>query len=1057
MIAFHRVYLALPILIMPFGQDLQAQTGPGGVGNKLGTSNLKIWYNADAITDVTDGNNITTWKDISGNNIHASQSTSLNKPNFEKGIINGFSAVTFQGAREYLDGSYGSTFQAPISVFTAGFFSQANQGNDDDDFIFSVGSTSASGYNRMSVGRAKLNNAGGNADKFINTETDVSFRYGSMITGGQWVITGQIFQTSSPYLTAYLDGALMTMSGDYSSKLLNEGNFSVGRYRNGAAIDKLYMLNGYVGDIIVYDKVVNDAERNLITAYLAAKYDKTISGDVYAGDNLGNGDHDRDVAGVGKESNGSNTSAYSASLYISSNSNFDNGDYLVAGHNVIMNSVNTTDTDLGSFQGRWDRVWYFDVTDAGSALTANLSFDLNDSGLGGSFGVPSNYRLIYRSGTSGAWSNTGATATIAGNKVYFSNVSFTSGDGYYTLATTDIINSPIGTNSISISNDGPGGIGATDGSSNLKLWLDASLIKGASGDALLTWPDQSGNGYNATNNAGGTEFPLLKTGSDANNPNGLNFINFSTNTGSSYFSGSLTNLDAPATIIAVPWFANANQPGSDRDYVFRVGTTGTVNQHSSITRGLNGSASNNYVAWDGANARQGVALAGTAYHIITQHLNTSADLTNYPYHDMFLNGKRNAPTTFTSALNTDGTYEIGRFAGSSNQLTGNLAEIIVFDKTLNAAEINIIHSYLSAKYAIALDGTGHGDKYAGDDGSNGDYDFNVAGVGLSAAISGAAAGSNIMASSSGLKMTINSNFQDGDYVLFGNKAQSNPQNTTDILCDDPLLEARWERIWYFDITDAGAGLTVDILFDFSSAGITALVPADLSSNYKLLYRAGQTGSWSVIGSGSTYNGDQVTFDNVALIADGYYTLGSIDISLSPLPLELISFTSSTKPQGVLLKWVTASEVNFDHFQVERSFNGREFHSIGDISAKGGKFETHYQFIDDEVIGDKIYYRLKMIDLDQSFEYSGVTASSFSREIMVFPNPMEDYVNITLEAESEAYLQIIDQMGHIYYSDSIKTHQHCKITVDVRDLQKGVYILKIIDDGGKSHICKLVKK
>ena len=49
------------------------------------------------------------------------------------------------------------------------------------------------------------------------------------------------------------------------------------------------------------------------------------------------------------------------------------------------------------------------------------------------------------------------------------------------------------------SQTGPGGVGITDGISDLSLWLDANTITGLANNANMTgiWADQSGNGNNA--------------------------------------------------------------------------------------------------------------------------------------------------------------------------------------------------------------------------------------------------------------------------------------------------------------------------------------------------------------------------------------------------------------------------------------------------------------------------------------------------------------------------------------------------------------------------------
>ena len=138
-------------------------------------------------------------------------------------------------------------------------------------------------------------------------------------------------------------------------------------------------------------------------SYLGAKYAISAGEDRYTGDDPGNGNHDRQVIGIGTESDGSNTQAQAGGLSFSQNSNFENGDYLVAGHATATNAVNTSDVG-GGYDARWERIWWWDVTDASNTMTIDLTFDLSEGGLGGTPGsTASDYKLVYRSGTSGSW------------------------------------------------------------------------------------------------------------------------------------------------------------------------------------------------------------------------------------------------------------------------------------------------------------------------------------------------------------------------------------------------------------------------------------------------------------------------------------------------------------------------------------------------------------------------------------------------------------------------------------------------------------------------------
>ena len=111
-----------------------------------------------------------------------------------------------------------------------------------------------------------------------------------------------------------------------------------------------------------------------------------------------------------------------------------------------------------------------------------------------------------------------------------------------------------------------------------------------------------------------------------------------------------------------------------------------------------------------------------------------------------------------------------------------------------------------------------------------------------------------------------------------------------------------------------------------------------------------------------------------------------------LPVELISFTATPQERIISLNWKSAIETNFDGYELQRSSNGYDFHKIAWVEGNGNLEEAFYQFIDEQIHFNQLYYyRLKMIDLDQSFEFSPVRTAIIkgeNEEISVFPNPAE---------------------------------------------------------------------
>lgn len=105
-----------------------------------------------------------------------------------------------------------------------------------------------------------------------------------------------------------------------------------------------------------------------------------------------------------------------------------------------------------------------------------------------------------------------------------------------------------------------------------------------------------------------------------------------------------------------------------------------------------------------------------------------------------------------------------------------------------------------------------------------------------------------------------------------------------------------------------------------------------------------------------------------------------------LPLRLVSF-HGTRENGVnLLAWETATELNVDRFEIERSYNGRNFSLLATLPAQNG-IRQKYSYSDAANAGGPLYYRLKMVDLDGSFSHSRIVSFNTGQtQLSAGPNP-----------------------------------------------------------------------
>lgn len=1072
---------------------LQAQRGPAGIDAADGTSDLVLWLDASQLTGYYIDQTIKSWTDFSGYGNNASQSTYAQQPTYKSGLLNGKAVISFlQSNDTELSGSIANEsgeFNAPATIISLVKFDKASQTNSsDNDYVISLGSDGPVHLNsggEMTV-IARRRNEASNQDKYYTYDgIDVDISDAAVLDDNtNWFIIVQIMRdTDSPYHTAYVDGSEVAFtSSTYIGPLATNGDFTVANWTRSADFPGTdYYLDGDIAEMMVFGRELNLTELDLIHDYLIAKWNGAAATDIdissgdtfadnYAGDLAANGHYDSDVIGVGQTSSSDKlTLASNAGLELSIATNFGDGDFLVAGHNITDNDLSTD--GLTGNQQRWERVWYVDVTDGGSTATTTFTFDISESGLGGSFsGNATNYDIIYKETEGGSWSFLSASSTYTDDQIEFSGIDISAngsanGDGYYTLATTDMTTSILGVKQLELADKGPGGIEDTDGTTTLEMWLDVTEIIANDGDYVNGWTDKSGSGAHASQ-ANSNWLPSYDTD---DSPNGMPTLLFDGTT--DYLEGNLdSNPAAPLTLVAVANFASLDQPDGefDNDYVIGIGSTGNSNtEHLSISRrkdengaGLN---MNKYYSWTGLGASYGPEIAGQTWTFISATHNTSTQR-HEVYFDGVLQASPSPDYTAGSISATASDFNVGRWFGGNNFLNGEIAEIILFSEVLNAAKLNILHSYLAAKYEIDFE-IADGDRYIGDCSAivamtdcsvDHDYDLDVAGIGTEG--SGGSSVSHSSASSAGLNVAMtasettdggaNDTFDDGDYFMFGHNREAGGSLGSDINTSSSAIERRIWRDWFVDITENDATpMKVDLTFDFSELGLDVF-PDGSASNYKLLFRTTNVfdSDWDILASASSIDGDQVTFTDIdGITEDGFISLGTLSEANSPLPVKLLEFSAEARPDHVALSWSTASESDNEGFSIQRSAYGLDFEEIEFREGAASSEEVQFYSQKDEQPAEGFnYYRLKQIDMNGNSTWSEVVRvyyeSSGEPMLKVMPNPASEVLSVKFrQMEDGGIITLRDLNGKIV--DSHEVSAHGQTTFDVSRLRQGIYLVQ----------------
>lgn len=177
-----------------------------------------------------------------------------------------------------------------------------------------------------------------------------------------------------------------------------------------------------------------------------------------------------------------------------------------------------------------------------------------------------------------------------------------------------------------------------------------------------------------------------------------------------------------------------------------------------------------------------------------------------------------------------------------------------------------------------------------------------------------------------------------------------------------------------------------------------------------------------------------------------------------VPITLMNFEGVVNNCKSNLKWKVSRDSNTDKFQMEQSADGYRFSTVGTIAGMQGRED--YDFIISHP-GSKMYYRLKMLDLDGKTTYSNIInlTSACDRNsdlFRVYPNPVTSSVfNIEFLKAGKYDLFLINASGSVVREEKVTASPGQLIRISNINHPAGTYMLKVTESGSDS-ISKLTK-
>lgn len=179
-------------------------------------------------------------------------------------------------------------------------------------------------------------------------------------------------------------------------------------------------------------------------------------------------------------------------------------------------------------------------------------------------------------------------------------------------------------------------------------------------------------------------------------------------------------------------------------------------------------------------------------------------------------------------------------------------------------------------------------------------------------------------------------------------------------------------------------------------------------------------------------------------------IGSVQFNLDACepPVKLGNFSGTTTPEGIALSWKISSKTNNNHFEIERSRDGRNFTKIGSVNGAENPNSLEFGFLDKNNLSGANFYRLNQLNFNGTNSHSSIIKvqtnfSNASLEVKLLPNPCLDkncsVQILNANSDTPLLLEMRDLTGKLVFSSELPASRS-NFELPKTDTGKGIYIL-----------------
>ncbi len=262
----------------------------------------------------------------------------------------------------------------------------------------------------------------------------------------------------------------------------------------------------------------------------------------------------------------------------------------------------------------------------------------------------------------------------------------------------------------------------------------------------------------------------------------------------------------------------------------------------------------------------------------------------------------------------------------------------------------------------------------------------------------------------------------------------------------------------FVYIENGEGTTDNATLKISyNGGTTWSDLADMGKTPLCVSGQGRWQTYSVVLPASANNNANVRLgfnwtNNNNTGTDPSFAVDDIQLSVvAPMPVELVEFNGKCSGTGqAVLSWMTASETGNDHFEIEQSADGVQFHTVA-AQAGAGNSNTAIAYEQAVSLPEQgAWYRLKQVDYDGQFALSSpvrvecLNANGFDNTLVGYQQETKQVLMHFLPPDLLMQAMLSDTRGRPVFEKNFYSQSGINY-LDAGDVLPGVYLLKLSSD------------